>query len=355
MNQKQLIRWGSLVGFLVLAGMSCWLTERSAHLIFPTWPVVAVWAVTILLFILASIGTMLVVEACNRDKYVDHRRLRFWGGLILVLVCWLGVSLPTNIHTLFYDSYVGNVANKDIDKTNSYLSQISTRQNQLQAYDSIYNLVTSRFDLVASEFNGGNRPGHPGNRSNGHAGNGEFTKDEIRAINNILGHEGVPQQSQIRYDARHNSTDQAILSHYERQMREGLEYLRNKYSVPQENADTAMSTIRKLNILKNEISYRDQIGEVDDNIIFQTQDVLNYGYNQIKVAQKYIVFANDAEKEYYTSDNPETLTKRMLSPYDVLTDFFAGKYPKTFLYSIFFSILIDLGAFIFFDIAFRKE
>lgn len=295
---------------------------------------------------------MLVVEACNRDKYVDHRRLRFWGGLILVLVCWLGVSLPTNIHTLFYDSYVGNVANKDIDKTNSYLSQISTRQNQLQAYDSIYNLVTSRFDEVASEFNGGHRPG---NRSDGRDGNGQYTKEEIRAINNILTHEGVPEEYRIEYDGRHNSTASDILTNYERQMRVGLEYLRKKYSAPQENVDSAASIIRKLNLLANQISAMDQIGEVHNDIVIQTLTILNAGYNQIKVAQKYIVFANDAEKEYYTSDNPETLTKRMLSPYDVLTDFFAGKYPNTFLYSIFFSILIDLGAFIFFDIAFRKE
>lgn len=261
MEQKKLIRWGSFVGFLVLAGMSCWLTERSACLIFPTWrPVVVVWAVTILLFILASIGTMLVVEACN-DKYVEHRRLRFWGGIILVLVCWLGVSLPTNIHTLFYDSYVGNVANKDIDKTNSYLSQISTRQNQLQAYDSIYNLVTSRFDEVASEFNGGHRPG---NRSDGRYGNGQYTKEEIRAINNILTHEGAPE---IQYDARHNSTASDILTNYERQMRVGLEYVRKKYSAPQEDVDSAVSIISKLNLLANQISAMDQIGEVNNDIV----------------------------------------------------------------------------------------
>lgn len=261
----------------------------------------------------------------------------------------VGSELAYEYPTLFYDSYVGNVANKDIDKTNSYLSQISTRQNQLQAYDSIYNLVTSRFDEVASEFNGGHRPG---NRSDGRYGNGQYTKEEIRAINNILTHEGAPE---IQYDARHNSTASDILTNYERQMRVGLEYVRKKYSAPQEDVDSAVSIISKLNLLANQISAMDQIGEVNNDIVLQTLTILNAGYNQIKVAQEYIVFANDAEKEYYTSDNPETLTKRMLSPYDVLTDFFAGKYPKSFLYSIFFSILIDLGAFIFFDIAFRKE
>lgn len=352
MEQKKLIRWGSFVGFLVLAAGSCWLTEQSLHLLFLNWPEWLVWAATILFFIIASIGATMILNACNLDNYDPHRRLHFWLGIIMVAIFWLGVCLPTNIHTLFYDVYVGNVAQQDIVTTRSYLSQLSSRENHLQAYDSIYNLVTREFDQLSREFNG-----HDRSNSHGLVGNGRFTREKINNINNILNHEGLDNQPNIRYDDRHsNSTDQHILTEYGEQMNNGLTYLRtHKYTAPQENVDTASSIIRQLNLLEHQISTMDQIGEVNNDIVIQTSTILNAGYNQIKVAQKYIVFANDAEKEYYTSDNPETLTKRMLSPYDVLTDFFAGKYPMTFLYNILFSILIDLGAFIFFYYAFRKE
>lgn len=352
MEQKKLIRWGAFVGFLVLASASCLLTERSYKLIFPNLQEWRVWGLAILFFILASIGTALVVNACNHDKYIEHRRPKFWFGIIMVTFFWLVLSLPTNIHTLFYDSYVGNVAQHDIVTTSSYLSQISTRKIHDAAYDSIYNLVTREFDQLSREFNG-----HDRSNSHGLVGNGRFTREKINNINNILNHEGLDNQPNIRYDDRHsNSTNQHILTEYGEQMNNGLTYLRtHKYTAPKENVDTAASIIRQLNLLEHQISTMDQIGKVDDDIVMQTCNVLNRGYSLIKSVQQYVVFANDAEKEYYTSDNPETLTKRMLSPLDVMMDFFAGKYPLTFALYIIFSILIDLGAFIFFDIAFRKE
>lgn len=348
MNQKQLIRWGAFVGFLSLAGFSCWYTEQSIHLLSKNIPIPLVWVLTIAIFVLASIGTKMIVDACNRDNYDPHRRLHFWQGIIFVAIFWLVMSMPTNTHTFFYDHNIGNISQADIAKTSYYLNQISTRQNYDPAFDSIYNAVTHEFELASNEFNGYNR-------SSGRRGNGDFTKNQIRIINDILNHEGLAHQPNISFDDQHyNSTDVRILSNYEEQMRQGLDYIRDhKYKVTSEKAQAAKDVMNKLNAMADTISTMVQLGDVYTDIITQAEGILAGGYDQIKNEQKYIVFANNADKELYTAEKPETLTKRMLSVIDVWGDFLKGKYPKSFLYYVLLSIIVDLGAFIFFDIAFR--
>lgn len=350
MEQKKLIRWGAFVGFLVLAGFSCWYTEQSFHLLSKKIPVPLVWALTIAFFVLASYGTKMIVDACNRDNYDPHRRLHFWFGIILVAIFWLIMSMPTNTHTFFYDHNIGNISQADIAKTNYYLNQIRTRQNCDPTFDSIYNAVTHEFEQAANEFNGYNR-------SSGRRGNGDFTKNQIRIINNIFNREGLQESYFIRFDDQHyNSTDVRILSGYEDQMRRGLDYIRDdRYKANPEKAAAANTLMRNLNEMADTISTMVQLGDVYTDIITQTEGILAEGYDQIKNEQKYIVFANDTDKELYTAENPETLTKRMLSVIDVWADFLSGKYPKSFLFYVLLSILVDVGAFIFFDIAFRKE
>ena len=54
---------GSLVAFLILAGISCWATEKSLHLLLPAgWPEVLVWGITIAFFVMASYGSKLIVD-----------------------------------------------------------------------------------------------------------------------------------------------------------------------------------------------------------------------------------------------------------------------------------------------------
>ena len=85
-------------------------------------------------------------------------------------------------------------------------------------------------------------------------------------------------------------------------------------------------------------------------------DKLNQGYATIKTYQQFVDFKNDADKELYTCDNPETKVKRLLSVYDVWIDFMSGKMGGlSFIFWILISILVDVAAFIFFDIAFKKR
>ena len=58
----------------------------------------------------------------------------------------------------------------------------------------------------------------------------------------------------------------------------------------------------------------------------------------------------------YTADNPVTKVKRMISVFDVWEDFLNGQYAgHGFTFWIVISILVDVAAFIFFDVAFKKR
>ena len=83
---------------------------------------------------------------------------------------------------------------------------------------------------------------------------------------------------------------------------------------------------------------------------------LNQGYSTIKTYQQFVDFKNETDKEAYTAANPETKVSRLLSVYDVWVDFLAGKDSGglAFVFWIVISILVDVAAFIFFDISFKK-
>ena len=67
-------------------------------------------------------------------------------------------------------------------------------------------------------------------------------------------------------------------------------------------------------------------------------------------------FKDEIDQEAYTSPNAVTKVKRMISVFDVWEDFFAGQYDgHGFFFWVLISILVDVAAFIFFDIAFKKR
>ena len=134
MNQNNLAKIGYWLGFVVLAGISCWATEHSFHLLINWFPVPLVWAFTVAFFVIASYGSKLILDACDFSNFVPHRRRNLWIGIALVASFWLCMSMPTNTHTFFYQHKIGNVVQDDIEHTNKYLAQISSRQN----YDSKY-------------------------------------------------------------------------------------------------------------------------------------------------------------------------------------------------------------------------
>lgn len=85
-------------------------------------------------------------------------------------------------------------------------------------------------------------------------------------------------------------------------------------------------------------------------------DKLNTAYNTVKKNSDFINFSSKTDEANYTADNPITKVKRMISVFDVWEDFMAGEYAgHGFMFWIIISILVDIAAFIFFDLAFKKR
>lgn len=124
MGQNNILKIISVFAFIALAAVSCWATQESLHLLLPSWPQAICWIVTVAFFIIASVGTKLIVDSLNQNVYIEKRGMKLLGGILIVLVFWLMFSMPTNTHTFFYRNAIGSIASEDITTTKGYLDQL---------------------------------------------------------------------------------------------------------------------------------------------------------------------------------------------------------------------------------------
>lgn len=339
---------GSFLAYIILAGISCWATEKSLHMLLPTgWPEILVWGITIAFFVVASIGSWLIVYTLSSSDFIDNRKLKLCGGILLMLFFWLIMSMPTNTHTFFYNDKIGSVITEDISKTNKYLQQIVNKgSGNSIPLDSIgkeiFDKVEKQRRLIVAEFNG---DGPTGKR-----GNGIQIGVYLEEINKIL-------NSTIQQDPRYNSTDVTILNSYHAQINDAESSALKSHTITEETLGNAKEAKDILTAMQDSIENDLQVGSISEEKIKQVQKLLENGYTIVANNQTFIDFDKETnDKEVYTNPKHETRTKRMASVIDVFfIDFMQGKYPASFWYYILLSLLVDVAAFIFFDIAFNKH
>lgn len=339
MNEKSFLKIGAIVFFLILGAYSCWATAHSLHLLMPTLPIILVWGVTIAFFFVASYGTKMITDSLNQNVYQENRKVKLSCGIILVVLFWLVCSMPTNTHTFFYNQKIGDVVTQDIKITQGYLSQLESRQVTLPAYDTLETNVKQLQLAMNNEFNG---LGYSQRR-----GNGQYVMDFMRQINNLL-------NSNVPIDTRVNVYDVSILNRYNTSITRELDRnKRQKYQT--QDAAKAQLLNDDLSVMADTISVMVNAGNIYEDIIKQTEGVLQGAYALIKYNEQFVAF-DEADKEIYTAENLVTRTKRLLSVFDVWVDFIKGRYAGSgFIFWVIISVLVDLGAFIFFDIAFAKK
>lgn len=339
---------GCFLAFLILAGISCWATEQSLHMLLPAgWPEVLVWGITIAFFIVASIGTKLIVDSLISHNYIENRKGKFWGGLLLVICFWLLMSMPTNTHTFFYNDKIGSTISKDIETTNKYLQQVvekgtSSSLTLDEEGKALKDAVEEQRTHIVKQFNGDEPPYL--------RGNGKQIAEHLQIINKLL-------NSSIEQDPRYNSTDPSIINGYQIAINKALAEALRTHTISEQSVNSARNQIKRLNILSDSIQNHIASGSISEEEIRQCEKELKDGYNIVETNKTFIDFdPNSDDEEVYTKENAETRTKRMSSVIDVFfIDFLKGKYPGSFWYYVILSILVDVAAFIFFDIAFTKK
>ena len=339
---------GSAIMFLVLAGGSCWATEKSLHMLLPAgWPEIIVWGITIAFFIIASIGSKMIVDSLMSQSFIDNRKGKLIGGIVLVVAFWLCFSMPTNTHTFFFNDNIGSVISEDIETTNNYLQQIVDKgpgsatlvldPKGKELKDSIDNIIVH----IDAQFYGDEYPYK--------SGNGPIIGEYIKRVNTLL-------NSQITQNSNRYSKDPTILNEYRVNIRKALNHALKTHTISTQSVKDARDTRNKLSALKDSIQDHIATGSLSVAEIRQCEAVLGKGYEIIKTNSNFIQF--DEEKNHkvlYTQVKIQTKTKRMMSVIDVGADFLSGKYSKSFWYYILLSILVDIGAFIFFDTMLIKK
>lgn len=357
MGQNNTLKIISIFAFIALACVSCWATQESLHLLLSSWPQFLCWVVTIAFFIIASWGTKLVVDSMNQNVYVEKRGSKLIAGILVVLVFWLFFSMPTNTHTFFYRSSIESITSTDISTTKGYLDQLKnntlTETKIRDKQTEFSNKVWSLFAELEAEIKNDANPGF-----------GTNAKRILAQFATLL---EVDKVEPLSYTDRSVQTRAKLVDAYRQKisilMQNKLTSIRNSMIAPDEATykGQAGTDYQNIEFAENMI----KSGDLDLNIAEEVKDVnarLVRGYATIKTYSNYIDF-NQGDKEIYLPVDEEgnsiqavTRVERMLSVFDVWKDFLSGKYAgRGLIIWVLLSVLVDIGAFIFFDIAFKKD
>ena len=350
MEQKNYLKLIWMVAFIAFAAVSCWATAESLHLLLSSWPLVMCWVVTVGFFIIASLGTKMIVDSLNQDIYLEKRGLRLVGGIVIVLIFWLICSMPTNTHTFFYRTVINDKVNTDISTTRGYLSQIKNNTNNKTQATVKVNELKNNVDVLLGELEAEIK-----NEVN--PGFGPKSKEILRKFATLL---EVDKVEPLSYKGTSKQDRDKLCDAYRTKI----------YILAENRATNIMAHILSPNSDNIKEVKRDDenlalvikyIGDKTINLndaedIEDVCDKLNTAYNTVKKNSDFINFSSKTDEANYTADNPITKVKRMISVFDVWEDFMAGEYAgHGFMFWIIISILVDIAAFIFFDLAFKKR
>lgn len=350
MNENKFLKVFCVIAFLAFAAVSCWATAESLHLLLPSWPLAMCWIVTIGFFFIASWGTKLIVDSLNQKIYLEKRGLRLLGGLLILLVFWIICSLPTNTHTFFYRSVINDKVTSDIATTEGYLAQIrdnATTETRIKIrLAELEKKIDVKLGELKAEIENDANPGF-----------GPKAKAILRDFAEIL---GVAKIEPLTFKGTSIQDRQKLYDAYRQKMyilmdARKLNIVKEMTPANNNHQKQADKDFKNLELVKKCI----EDGTLDLNNaedIKSICDKLNEGYATIRNYKQFVDFKDETDQLTYTSPNAVTKVKRMVSVFDVWKDFFAGQYAgHGFLFWVLISVLVDVAAFIFFDIAFKKR
>ena len=339
-----------MVAFIAFAAVSCWATAESLHLLLSSWPLAMCWVVTVGFFIIASLGTKMIVDSLNQDIYLEKRGLRLVGGIVIVLIFWLICSMPTNTHTFFYRTVINDKVNTDISTTRGYLSQIKNNTNNKTQATVKVNELKNNVDVLLGELEAEIK-----NEVN--PGFGPKSKEILRKFATLL---EVDKVEPLSYKGTSKQDRDKLCDAYRTKIyilaeNRATNIMAHILSPNSDNIQEVKRDDENLALVKKYIGDK-TINLNDAEDVEDVCDKLNTAYNTVKKNSDFVNFSSKTDEANYTADNPVTKVKRMISVFDVWEDFMAGEYAgHGFMFWIIISILVDIAAFIFFDLAFKKR
>lgn len=352
MEQNKFLKIFSICAFIAFATVSCWATAESLHLLLPALPLVLSWIITIGFFVIASFGSKLIVDSLNQKFYIENRGLCLIGGIILLLVFWLICSMPTNTHTFFYRNCITDVTLDDLKNTEGYLNDIRDNTFAEEKFRllraDLETKVNAKLEDLRLEIDGPDRGDGP------KAERIRIELTELLKCAPITKIDG-PTATQTQRNKIIQAYREKVIAQLK--VREAAIYLQmvdeNKVAQAKKDASADIKKVQNAIVGLNEMRNN---GVQDDVTINTANGILKGAYSTVKNYSDMVVFKSNSDKEAYTKDNQVTKTTRLLSVIDTWMDFINGKYAgRGFIFWIIISILVDVAAFVFFDIAFKKS
>ncbi len=350
MNNFNFGKLFSFLAFLAFAAVSCWATAESFWLSLYPWPRIICWVMAIGFFVVASIGTTMIVNSFNQNIFVENRGWTLAGGIILTLAFWLICSMPTNTHTFFYRSGINGVAKEDITTTAGYLEQLKSFSMSENFKIEKENKLRSDVELLLGELKG-----EIENEAN--PGHGPKSKEILRKFAELF---EVPKIEPLSYRA--GVPLNTIVDAYRtkiygmrdakiREIREQQDVAEARVFKPlaSNNLDSLYNAQRAIDNKDLNLNNAEQVSVLNEK--------MEDGYSTIKRYAQYINNWNGDDKSIYTAEKPITKVKSMISVFNVWKDMLTSdKYRGHGLWFwVVISILIDVAAFIFFDLTFARR
>ena len=368
MTEKSLFQKICAVAFFIFATISCIATAQSLSLTLemeiPFWisfTMMFVFAFGI--YLLTSYCFKLVIDACNMDVYVEHRRRDFFLGIFGVLLFWLVCSMPTNTHSLFYTKVVDKVVTAELDNQkatlNTELEHLGMdinmqKDKEIKQLTSEINILTDRF---IAEIEHTDRPG--------------LGPEAFSILRSIEIKCGVKPDSYFIHTSQNNTSRnerERIKRHYIPQIQNLLKQKVNSINTERENL--IAYNAEKKSLLSNYIQKIEQVKDYqrDETIPHQERIkaarlVLDNAYNnpeyrdQILDNVEVLMDPNEGHKDSNIESFKIYKTERLHSVFKLWSDYLNGKVQNLdfdMLYWIIISLIIDIAGLLFFAIAFRK-
>ena len=368
MNQNKFLRIFSLFAFMAFMIISCWATVESLHLLLPDWPIPIFWIVTIGFFVLASLGSKLIVDSFNPNDYVPNKGWRFIGGIVLLALFWILFSLPTNAHTFFYKAVVKEVVQTELVFVKEKLEELAdggrakimveTEKNQFKKH------VNNAFSNLQYEILDPNNSGYGPKAEKALLDLDKLLGSQLQKPKYVTSHEGRLKC----VNSLKEQKDALLNAELERRDRD----LEIKFSTKRKQNEIKSNIVfisQALHLLQTDskkffIPFKNKEGKIIDNLE-QTKSILTKSLSSIReysdsfkeiYPDNDAILGNDYQANGKKGQGIISKTERLENVIGVWKDFFAGKYAgRGFIFWIIIAALVDIGGFIFFDIAFKKR
>lgn len=350
LNWKKII---SIVAFIALAGFSCYWTAESLYIWQPSITIYGALLIAIVFYIVASICFSRFVKSFQ--KYgdfgygiFDSRGGHLFFGLTGLIVFWLLFSLPTNTHTLLYRASIKEIVKTDVERTQSYLMALKDNNVGIKRienqFESRQSAVAACIERLRAEADNPERPGI-GDRFNNILIELETI---LRTPLTRMSHKGNTRSGWNTVVEYYNKQAKGHLDNYKIECNRKIDNIKKLMK-----DDDLRKYITDCGIAKKELENMD--GE-DQNKISQIVDQLGKLYPYIGQKAEYIQFRGK-DKERYTREGAIPESKEMASVFDVWKDYLTtDKYKgHGFIWWVIIALLIDLAAFVFFNLAIGKD